>query len=98
MTRYPPLILAQADAAIEAARRAHKPAKTKFTVGFLTGHEIGWLPQVLRVLGDLLEATELIIRSAFVAVRDQAVEADGAPIEHRISVPPHMATAREAVA
>ena len=57
-------ILAQADAAIEAARRAHKPAKTRFIVGFLTGHEIGWLPQVLRALGDLLETTELIIHSA----------------------------------
>src|SRR4249919_3428730 len=33
------LILSQADAAIEAARRAHKPTKTRFTVGFLTGHE-----------------------------------------------------------
>lgn len=58
------LILAQADAAIEAARRAHKPAKTQFTVGFLTGHEIGWLPRVLRALGDKLETTELIIHSA----------------------------------
>jgi LysR family transcriptional regulator, hca operon transcriptional activator len=58
------LILAQADAAVEAARRAHKPAKTRFTVGFLTGHEIGWLPQVLRALGDRIETTELIIHSA----------------------------------
>ena len=58
------LILAQAEIAIEATRRAHSPAKTRFTVGFLTGHEIGWLPQVLRALGDLLKTTELIIHSA----------------------------------
>jgi LysR family transcriptional regulator, hca operon transcriptional activator len=58
------LILAQADAAIEAARRAHRPAKTRFTVGFLTGHEIEWLPRVLRTLGSLIETTELIIHSA----------------------------------
>jgi LysR family hca operon transcriptional activator len=58
------LILAQADAAIEAARRAHRPAKTRFTVGFLTGHEIGWLPQVLRAFSDLIETIELIIHSA----------------------------------
>ena len=58
------LILAQVDTAIAAARDAQKPAKTRFTVGFLTGHEIGWLPQVLRVLGGLLEKTELIIHSA----------------------------------
>ena len=58
------LILSQADAAIEAARRAHKPTKTRFTVGFLTGHEMGWLPPVLQALGDLIETTELIIHSA----------------------------------
>ena len=58
------LILAQADTAIEAARRAHQPAKGRFTVGFLTGHEIGWLPHVLQALGARLETTELIIHSA----------------------------------
>jgi LysR family transcriptional regulator, hca operon transcriptional activator len=57
-------ILAQADAAIEAARRAHKPAKTRFTVGFLTGHEIGWLSQVLGAIGSRIETTELVIHSA----------------------------------
>ncbi|MDO9712922.1 LysR family transcriptional regulator [Paracraurococcus lichenis] len=35
------IVLAQVDAAILATRRAHRPAKTRFTVGFLTGHEIG---------------------------------------------------------
>ncbi|MBS0641705.1 MAG: LysR family transcriptional regulator [Proteobacteria bacterium] len=58
------MILAQADAAIEAARRAHKPAKTRFTVGFLTGHEIGWLPKVLEAIGSRIETIELIIHSA----------------------------------
>ena len=58
------LILAQADVAIEAARRAHRPSRTRFTVGFLTGHEIEWLPRVLRTLGSLIETTELIIHSA----------------------------------
>lgn len=36
--------------------------------------------------------------STFVAVWDQVLGADGAPVEHWISVPPHVATAREAVA
>lgn len=36
--------------------------------------------------------------SAFVAVRDRVLDADGAPLEHWIAVPPHMVTAREAVA
>jgi LysR family transcriptional regulator, hca operon transcriptional activator len=57
------LILAQTDAAIEAARRAHAPAKVRFVVGFLTGHEIGWLPLVLQALGDRIGTTELIVHS-----------------------------------
>lgn len=57
-------ILMQVDSAIEAARRAHAPAKTRFTVGFLTGHEIVWLPKVLQALGDTLEKIELIVHSA----------------------------------
>jgi hypothetical protein len=36
--------------------------------------------------------------SAFVAVRDPVLGPDGSPLGHWISVPPHMATAREAVA
>jgi LysR family hca operon transcriptional activator len=40
------LALAQVDAAGEAARRAAQPAKSSFALGFLTGHEIDWLPEV----------------------------------------------------
>jgi hypothetical protein len=36
--------------------------------------------------------------SAFVAVRDRVLDTDGLPLEHWIAVPPHAATAREAVA
>jgi hypothetical protein len=48
--------------------------------------------------GRLFHFGDRLDPSAFVAVRDRAVEADGATIEHWICVPPHMATAREAVA
>ena len=41
------------------------------------------------MLGDL---------NAFVALRDRVLGPDGAPLEHWIGVPPHVATAREAVA
>src|ERR1700679_1241122 len=37
------LALAQAETATEAARRAAKPAKPTFALGFLTGQEMGWL-------------------------------------------------------
>jgi LysR family transcriptional regulator, hca operon transcriptional activator len=57
------MILVQTDAAIDAARRAAVPARARFVIGFLTGHEIGWLPRVLRVLGAEIEKIELIVHS-----------------------------------
>src|SRR6266478_3498512 len=58
------LILSQVEAATEAARRAARPAKAAFIVGFLTGYEIEWLPEVLGILRDELHKTELIIHSS----------------------------------
>ena len=49
------LALAQVDAAGEAARRAAQPAKPSFALGFLTGHEIDWLPEAIRLLRDDLQ-------------------------------------------
>lgn len=57
-------ILLQVDAAAAAARRAAQPAKVSFTVGFLTGYEMEWLPKVLEILRDYLHKTELTIHSA----------------------------------
>ena len=59
------LALAQVDAALEAARRAAKPAKHTFAVGFQTGMEIGWLPAVTKVLRDELRNIELIVSSDY---------------------------------
>jgi LysR family hca operon transcriptional activator len=57
-------ILMQAASAIEAARRAARPAKTPFVVGFLTGYELEWLPRVLEILHDEIAGIELTIHSA----------------------------------
>ena len=46
------LALAQVEAAIEVARRAAHPAKPTFALGFLTGQEMDWLPQAMRILRD----------------------------------------------
>src|SRR5580692_10234145 len=46
------LALTQAEAAGEAARRAAHRTKPTFAMGFLTGHEIDWLPQAMHVLRD----------------------------------------------
>ena len=44
--------LLQAEAAKEAALRAAQPAKPTFALGFLSGAEIGLLPEVNRILRD----------------------------------------------
>src|SRR4030081_2822082 len=53
------LALAQAEAAKEAARRAAQPAKPTFALGFLTGKEMDWLPEAMRLLHDELPHIEV---------------------------------------
>src|SRR3977135_3087119 len=48
------LALAQVDAAVEAARKAAEPANQSFALGFLTGQEMDWLPEAMRILHDEL--------------------------------------------
>ena len=57
------LALAQVDAAGEAARRAAQPAKPSFALGFLTGHEIDWLPEAIRLIRDQFPNIEVTISS-----------------------------------
>lgn len=57
------LALAQVDAARDAARRAARPAKTCFALGFLTGQEMIWLPETMRILRDELPNIEVTISS-----------------------------------
>src|SRR6202453_1936914 len=53
------LSLTQAEAAVEAARRAARPAKPTFAVGFLTGQEAAWLTRATRILSDELPHIEI---------------------------------------
>jgi len=59
------LALAQVDAAGEAARRAAQPAKRTFTLGFLTGQEMEWLPEAMRILRDELPNIEVTVSSQY---------------------------------
>ena len=59
------LALAQVDAAGEAARRAAQPAKPSFALGFLTGQEIDWLPEAIRLLREELPTIEITISSQY---------------------------------
>jgi LysR family hca operon transcriptional activator len=57
------LALAQAEAAIAAARRADQPAKPSFALGFLTFLEMDWLPKAMNVLRDELPSIDVTISS-----------------------------------
>jgi LysR family hca operon transcriptional activator len=57
------MILLQVDAARQAARRATRPEKKSFVLGFLTGQEMIWLPETLRILQGDMASTELKVLS-----------------------------------
>ena len=57
------MVFLQVEAAAEAARRAAEPPTTSFTIGFLSGYEVDWLPPVLSILRDELPDIEFVIIS-----------------------------------
>ena len=57
------LALAQAEAAVQAARRAALPAKPSFALGFLTGQEMDWLPEAMNILRDELPKIDVTVSS-----------------------------------
>jgi LysR family hca operon transcriptional activator len=59
------LSLNQAEAATEAARRVAKPAKPIFSMGFLTGQEVDWLPHAPSILRNELPDIEIRVSSGF---------------------------------
>ena len=58
-------VLSQVEAAGEAARRVAHPTKPCFTMGFLTGHELTWMPEALRILRDELPNIDVMISSQY---------------------------------
>lgn len=59
------LALAQVEAAVSAARRAAEPERASFALGFLTGMEMEWLPQAMRILHDELPSTDVTVTSQY---------------------------------
>src|SRR5260221_2239563 len=57
--------LAQAEAAVEAARRAAQAAKPSFALGFLTGQEMDWLPEAMHILRDELPNIDVPVSSDY---------------------------------
>jgi LysR family hca operon transcriptional activator len=58
-------VLSQVEAAGEAARRVAHPAKPRFSMGFMTGHELTWMPEALRILRDELPNIDVVISSQY---------------------------------
>jgi LysR family hca operon transcriptional activator len=59
------LALMQVDATVEAARRAARPARKTFDIGFQTGHEMNWLPRAMHVLHDQLTNIQIVVSSDY---------------------------------
>src|SRR5881296_2080092 len=59
------LALAQVEAGREGARRAAEPTKPSFALGFLTGQEMNWLPEAMRILHDELPNLQVTIASQY---------------------------------
>jgi LysR family hca operon transcriptional activator len=59
------LALAQTEAAVEAARRAARPAKPSFALGFLTGQEMDWLPEAMNILRNELPSIDVTVSSDY---------------------------------
>jgi LysR family hca operon transcriptional activator len=58
-------VLSQVEAAAEAARRVAHPARPCFAMGFLTGHELTWMPEALQILHDELPNIDVMISSQY---------------------------------
>jgi LysR family hca operon transcriptional activator len=67
------MALLQAEAAKEAALRAAQPAKPTFALGFLSGAEIGLLPEVNRILRDQFPGIDIRLSSDYSPVLAKAV-------------------------
>jgi LysR family hca operon transcriptional activator len=57
------LALLQVEAATEAARRAEQPEKLAFSMGFLAGQEVVWLPHALRIIREEAPGVEITLSS-----------------------------------
>jgi LysR family hca operon transcriptional activator len=57
------MALLQVEAAADGARRAEQPAKPVFTIGFLAGQEVVWLPHALRLIREEAPGIEIMLSS-----------------------------------
>ena len=92
------LALTQVEAAVAAARRAAKPSRPSFALGFLTGQEVDWMSAALRVLHDELPNIDVTVSSQYSPDLADALrrgmldlafmrrEKDGGDLEYRLLI------------
>ena len=83
--------VSEATAAVQAARRAVRPARVVFSVGFLTGQEVKWLPHVTRILRAELPKIEFKVTSMYSpevarAVQDGEIDLGFMRVEPKLDV------------
>jgi LysR family hca operon transcriptional activator len=59
------LVLSQVEAAGDAARGIAHPAKPRFVMGFLTNHELSWMPEAFGILREELPNIDVTISSQY---------------------------------
>src|SRR5438445_9872787 len=59
------LVLSQVEAAADAARGIAHPTKPRFVMGFLTNHELTWMPEAFGILREELPNIDVMISSQF---------------------------------
>ncbi|MDT5313941.1 MAG: LysR family transcriptional regulator, hca operon transcriptional activator [Mycobacterium sp.] len=57
--------LMQVEAGVEAARSVARPVRKAFTIGFLTGLEMTWLPRAMHALQDQLTNIQVVVSSDY---------------------------------
>src|SRR5271169_4111333 len=80
-------VLSQVEVATEAARRVAHPAKPCFSMGFLTGHELTWMPEALQILRDELPNIDVMISSQYSPLLADGLSSTGTR-RARLGVPP----------
>ncbi len=55
------VMLSQAEAAVQSARRIALPTKPSFALSFMIGHDMTWLPEALKLLRNELQNIHVVI-------------------------------------
>jgi DNA-binding transcriptional LysR family regulator len=85
-------VLSQVEAAGEAARRTARPPRPCFTMGFLAGHELRWMPEAMRILRDELPHIDVMISSQYSPLLADDLRRKGSELREIAQILPFFST------